>query len=221
MKGDAHILPSLRLGQQMPLAEFIKQLGRAPPMAVLKLCFGIGQYNFLESMLQHADDLDFVQDVLCASGDSLEVNPILNGVLAGFNRRRRYNRFKYGHHTMELDRLRFEHTISEKDSDLQATEVSGLDKTEKRSRNRDTRFMTVCSFYQQAGGCTAKECRYTHKCAVCHKLGHGAVNCYQRRYSRRPENNNNREQNRRTEAKSETDRPPNPRFRRARANNTE
>ena len=76
-------------------------------------------------MLQHADDLDFVQDVLCASGDSLEVNPILNGVLAGFNRRRRYSRFKYGHHTMELDRLRFEHTISEKDSDLQATEVRG------------------------------------------------------------------------------------------------
>ena len=83
-------------------------------MAVLKLCFGIGQYNFLESMLQHADDLDFVQDVLCASGDSLEVNPILNGVLAGFKTRRRYSRFKYGYHTLELDRLGFEHMISKK-----------------------------------------------------------------------------------------------------------
>ena len=136
MQGDNDVVPSLRLGQQMSTAEFLKQLGRAPPIEVLQFCFGSNGYDVMESMLQHADDLDFVQDVLCATRDSLELNPILNGVLAGFNRRRRYNRFKYAHHTLELDRLRFEHTISENDSDLQATDFKDREKSEKRTRNR-------------------------------------------------------------------------------------
>ena len=219
MQGDNDVLPSLRLGQQMSTAEFLKQLGRAPPIEVLQLCFGSKGYDVMESMLQHADDLDFVQDVLCATGDSLELNPILNGVLAGFNRRRRYNRFKYGHHTLELDRLRFEHTISENDSDLQATDFKDREKSEKRTRNRGARFNIVCSFYQQEAGCSLRGCRYVHKCAVCHKLGHGAINCYRRRYQGKAENLKE-EQNRQGDVKREADKPPNPRFRRARANNT-
>ena len=71
-----------------------------------------------EQLLQHADDLDFVQDTLTASGSSLQLNPLLNGVLAGFNRRRRHQRFKYGHRTLEFDRLRFAQTASDLDSDL-------------------------------------------------------------------------------------------------------
>ena len=121
--GDAQVIPSIRLGQQMSAAEFLKQMSLAPPIAVLQLCFGTEKFNVLESMLQHADDLDFTQDVLSAAGDALEVNPTLNGVLEGFNRRRRYKIFKFGHHTLELDGLRFAHTVSETDSDLQATEV--------------------------------------------------------------------------------------------------
>ena len=131
MKGDNEVLSTLSLGQHMSTAEFLKQLGRTPPIAVLQLCFGSRGYNVMDSVLQHADDLDFVQDALSATGDSLELNPVLNGVLAGFNRRRRYNRFKYAHHTLELDRLRFQYTSSEKDSDLQATEVKKKEKGEK------------------------------------------------------------------------------------------
>ena len=114
--------------------------------------------------------------------------------------------------------MRFEHTISEKDSDLHATEVSSKEKAAKRARNRDARYNTVCSFYQQRGGCSSKDCLYSHKCAVCHRLGHGAIDCYQRRYRGKPANNNG-EQTKRSEVKSDTDRPPNPRFRRARADN--
>ena len=133
MKGDNEVLSTLSLGQYMSTADFLKQLGRAPPIAVLQLLFGSRGYNVMDSILQHADDLDFVQDALSATGDSPELNPVLNGVLAGFNRRRRYNRFKYAHHTLELDRLRFQHTSSEKDSDLQATEVKTKEKGEKRT----------------------------------------------------------------------------------------
>ena len=109
--GDAQVIPSIRLGQQMFAAELLKQMGQASPIAVLQLCFGTEKkFNVLESMLQHANDLHFTQDVLSAAGDALEVNPTLNGVLEGFNRRRRYKRFKFGHHTLELDGLIFAHT---------------------------------------------------------------------------------------------------------------
>ena len=129
------MLGRLRLGTQMTTAEFLKLLGQAPPMAILKLCYGTRDCDLPDLLLQHGEDLDFAQDVLSASGNALELNPILNGVVAGFNRRRRYNRFKYGHQTMELDKLRFAHTISEKDSDLHATEV----KDDSSSKNTSKR----------------------------------------------------------------------------------
>ena len=149
MAGDPTGLSRIRLGTQATMAEFIKQLGRASPLAVLKLCFGTDKYDFPDCLLQLADDLDFTQDTLNAAGESLELNPVLNGVLAGFNRRRRYSRFKYGHHTLELDRLWFAHTVSEKDSDLFATEVK-----KNRKAGKSTGFTTLCTFFQRAGGCS-------------------------------------------------------------------
>ena len=78
MKGDSEKLKTLRLGMVMPVAEVIKALGNAPPLAVLKLCFGTKKYDFADHLLQHADDLDFVQDTLSATCSSLQVNPTLN-----------------------------------------------------------------------------------------------------------------------------------------------
>ena len=219
MKGDNQVIPNVRLGQQMTAAEFFKRMSKAPPMALLQLCYGTDGYNFVDSMLQHADDLDFVQDVLCAVGDSLELNPILNGVLAGFNRRRRYQRFKFGHHTLELDRLRFGHTVSEKDSDLHATEISGklsVGKGGKSTRKNEPRYNTVCSYYQRAVGCSFESCRYAHKCSVCYKSGHGAVDCWQRRYQGEREEKT-RERRGHAISRKTKDVPPHPRFRRARA----
>ena len=60
MKGDSEKLKALRLGRVMPVAEVIKALGKAPPLAVLKLCYGAKTYDFADHLLQHADDLDFV-----------------------------------------------------------------------------------------------------------------------------------------------------------------
>ena len=123
LQGDTGVLQTLRLGTQLPVSELLKQLGKAPPLSVLSLCYGQKEFNCKEYLVQHADDLDFVQETLVAAGNSLEINPILNGLLAGFNRRRRHHRFKYGPHNMELDRLRFANTATDKDSDLFATEV--------------------------------------------------------------------------------------------------
>ena len=173
MTGDSQILPRIRLGTQMSVAEFLNLLGQAPPVAVLQLCYGTKGCNLPDLLLQHADDLDFVQDVLSASGNALELNPMLNGVVAGFNRRRRYSQFKQGHHTLELDRLRFEHTKRAWDSDLHATEMKtahGSLKTKKRTQKEENSWNTTCSFFQRLNGCRAKDCRYAHKCAICYKL---------------------------------------------------
>ena len=124
IKGDSHGLRRLRLGDQTTVAEVIKELGSASPLEVLQLCFGRKECDVTEHLIQHADNLDFVQDTLVATGATLQLNPVLNGMLAGFNRRRRYKRFKYGHCNMELDRLRFADTATPKDSDLLASEVT-------------------------------------------------------------------------------------------------
>ena len=141
--GDQQVLSRIRFGSQTTVAEFLKEMTKVPPLALLQLCYGNDVFNTTEYLLQHADDLDFVQDTLMASGDALELNPLLHGVLAGFSRRRRYGRFKYGNNTLALDRLRFGHTISEKDSDLYATEVvkfqSGDKKGKKRTQTSNTK----------------------------------------------------------------------------------
>ena len=117
------MLQTLRLGTHLSVAEMIKKMGQAPPLAVLRLCYDQKNFDVSDQLLQHADDLDFVQDTLSTTGNSMQLNPVLNGVLAGFNRRRRHNRFKFGDRTLEFDRLRFAETASELDSDLYATEV--------------------------------------------------------------------------------------------------
>ena len=68
-------------------------------------------------MIQPADDLDFTQDVLTATGGNVEINPTLNAVLAGFARRKRSGRFKDGQLNLEFDRLRYASTVSPKDGD--------------------------------------------------------------------------------------------------------
>ena len=141
-------------------------------------------------------------------------------MLAAFNRRRRYNRFKYGHQSLELDRLKFVHTISKKDSDLHVTEVKdcrgGGKPKKKKTWGSETRYSTTCSFFQQKGGCFMRSCKYSHKCAVCHRFGHGAIDCYNRRYKDKTENRGS-ESKREGERRTDRETPPNPRFRRARA----
>ena len=81
-------------------------------------------------LLQHGDNVDFVQDVLSAIGGNPELNPILNGVLAGFARRQRFGRFKCGQLRLDFDRLRYANKITPNDSNLVSKEVSHTKKKE-------------------------------------------------------------------------------------------
>ena len=204
IKGDAKILKSLRLGTQTSVADILKKFGRAPPLAILELCYGRKKFDFVESLLQMADDLDFVQDVLSAVGASHKINPIFNGVLAGFNRRRRLQRFKLGHHNLELDQLKYAETASTLDSDLVAKDVKEVkDKKVQSEDQKKQPTKELCWYFQKNVGCRRKKCPYIHKCVICDNTGHGAIGCSKRRES---------------EASTETaERPPNPRTRRARA----
>ena len=206
IKEDEAILKTVRLGSQTPVAELLKTFGRAPPLTMLELCYGRKEFNFSESLLQLADDLDFVQDILSAVGSAHEINPTLNSVQAGFNRRRRLNRFKRGHHNLELDRLRFATTASPLDSDLVAKEVM----EEKKSNLTDLKRPAAsepCCFFQRRVGCRRKKCPYTHKCVICDVPKHGAIDCPKKRSSEATPG----------EELAVTEQPPDPRRRRARA----
>ena len=55
------------------------------------------------SFLRQAEDLDFVQEVLTATGKHEALNPLLNAVLDVFSRRRRSGGFKDGPHSLDID----------------------------------------------------------------------------------------------------------------------
>ena len=183
IQGDSGVLESLRLGSQCTVAEVLKQLGQAPPLSLVQLCYNNRGFNFAEHLLQHVDDLDFVKDVLTATANSSALNPILNGALTRFNRRRRYQRFKYDHQSLEMDRLTFAETTNPNDDDLQSTDVLKVRKDTEAGKTNTARvssFNYPCRFYNTVNGCRSTRCQYIHKCAICNSPSHGAINCRSR-----------------------------------------
>lgn len=210
LQGDQDAIKGLRLGDTVTVAEMLKILGRIPPISTLQLCNPQAATWMKEHLLQHGDDLDYVQDVLTATGENTELNPILNGVLAGFARRKRHGRFKHGPLNLEFDRLRYANTATPKDSDL-ATLMASQKKKQPDTNNS-------CHFFQQAVGCTyGMGCRFKHKCVVCGKSSHGASDCPDagRSSGRKRDRLDGRQE---ADTQREQERPPNSRKRRSRAN---
>ena len=211
VKGDDSALANLRLGTRVTVAGIVQTFSQVPPLTLLQLCYGHAEFDFPSHLLQHADDLDFVQDTATAVASSAKLNPVLNAVLASFNRRRRWQRFKFGHYNMELDRLRFADTASAKDGDdfVVATKDKKEQQTAQSKKSTRTQESTPwCHFFQRLRGCRRRSCQYVHKCVICSNASHGAARCR----SRWQAVNEQREE----EVKSQ-ERPPNPRQRRARA----
>ena len=96
LEGDTQILHRLNLTTPTTVLQVLKWLQKAPPLAILKLCNSETANFLMNNLLQHSDDLDFVQDVLNAVASHSEINPTMQAVLAGFNRRRNLGRFKDG-----------------------------------------------------------------------------------------------------------------------------
>ena len=204
LEGDNGLVQNLHMGTWTTVAELLKVFGKIPPLSLLYLCNPeFGKY-LSEHMLQHADDLDFVQDILSATAVSTALNPILNSVIAGFGRRKSYRRFKYGQLNMHFDRLRYAESETKNDHDIKGKEAQGTPK----KRNVDSSL--PCRWFQKQGGCRfrTKMCLFAHKCTICDMPGHGAIKCRTRSSNTATE----------SVAAEERRRPPNPRTRRERAN---
>ena len=210
LQGDQNATQGLRLGDTITVAKMLKILGRLPPISILQLCNPQVAAWTKEHLLQHANDLDYVQDVLTATGDNTALNPTLNGVLAGFARRKRHGRFKQGQLNLEFDRLRYASTATPKDSDASARDAS--------QEKKGTTSSQSCHFFQRDHGCSyGADCKFKHRCVICGKSSHGASGCPDAgRSNGRVRNRSNARQEAGTQR--ERERPPNPRTRRSRAN---
>ena len=108
--GDSSVLHRLSLGDHYTVAEILKMLSQAPPIAVLKLLDKAKSGDIASQARIVEADLDFVQSVLdlVAVNDSL--NPSMNSVAEAFKRRLLYGRFASGEHSIKLDALVFAQT---------------------------------------------------------------------------------------------------------------
>ena len=175
LKGDSRVLQTMKLEETTTLATVLKQLEDVPPLAILKLCNKKVGNSIMQNLIQHSDDLDFIQDVLNTVGLHSELTPTMHAVLAGFNRRRNFGSFKYGKQTVAMDRLRFLHLASANDNDS-----SNSSKLKQRKRRGGKR--SICHFFQKNEGCRNRDgCPYLHKCSKCGAHSHGAFACKVRR----------------------------------------
>ena len=173
IQGDSRILQNLVLDAPTTLAKVLKQLENVPPLALLKL-FNTEVGNFVvENLLQHSDDLDFIQDVLDVTGSYCELTPTLHAVLAGFNRRKNFGSFKHGHQSILMDRLRFSHLAS-----AHQQKCGNDDRSKKAKKSIGS---GICNYYQRSAGCkNGDECRFEHTCIICGAQAHGAISCKMR-----------------------------------------
>ena len=179
MTGNVDILRKLHLSAHSTVGELLQQLADVPPIALLKLFNkDVGDF-IMNNMIQHSEDLDYVQDVLTTVGNHEQLNPSKFAVLEGFNRRRNFGRFKFYNHSIDLDRLRFAHVASPHDNDsLRRNSTADYTANSRKSS-------AFCHFFQRRAGCkTPLRCRFTHKCVICGSRYHGASECKSvKRYS--------------------------------------
>ena len=172
MEGDTSILSGLQLEERSTAAEVLKKLEAVPPLAILNLCNKEVAELVKESLLQHSDDLDFVQDVLDLVGSNSALTPTLHAVLAAFNRRKNHARFKHGEISIAMDRMRFSHLASSSDKN---------DGEKRNYRNKSRVPKVMCNHFQSRKGCRKKDaCLFEHKCIICGSKSHGAYSCKDR-----------------------------------------
>ena len=184
-------------------AHFTKALAQAPIMEGIKFANKEKGEKLTKVLLQHADDLDYLQDLITSIGKKTALNPSLNAVIQAYSRRRYGGLFKKEGQSVELDTLLQQNTTTKKDSDVHSV-----------TSQASPRF---CHKFQ-LGLCTWRTCTFKHHCSLCAALTHGASNCPKLRLLRRTNGSNSTLATRDTTYN--TSRPPHPRFRRDRATDT-
>ena len=172
----------------------IKTLGKITTLNVLRIINKTNEEALTAGLLQHADDLDYVQNLLSLIGAEPGVNPAMNAVLDAFSRRHFSGRFKTGNQNVKLDALLNSGSKVPTDDD----EAVGR-KTQKGEQRQSNAVSQKPCFLYQNSNCSFRPCRYRHVCLVCQSPFHGSNNCDVRNSRPTP------------------DRPPHPRYRRARA----
>ena len=175
--------------------QFIKSLGKMSPLNVLRLIDETNEKSLTAALLQHADDLDYVQSLLNVIGTEAGVNPAMNAVADAFSRRRFSHRFKTGDQNVKLDALLNSGCKVPADDD----EAVGQ-KTRKGPQYQPNADSVKPCFLFQSNTCSFQPCKFRHVCLICQSPSHGSNNCEVR--NSRP---------------SVPTRPPHPRYRRDRA----
>ena len=80
---------------------FAKAMCRAPILEVIGFLDKSKKEKVVESLLQHADDLDYLQQLVTSLGKRPELNPSLNAVIEASNRGRFYGRYKKDRQSVE------------------------------------------------------------------------------------------------------------------------
>ena len=176
-------------------AQFIKSLGKMSPLNVLRLIDKTNEKALTAALLQHADDIDYVQSLLNVIGTETGVNPAMNAVADAFSRRRFSQRFKTGDQNVKLDALLNSECRVPADDD----EAVGQKSRRSPQSQPNTNYAKPC-FLFQSGTCSFQPCKFRHVCLICHSPSHGSNTC-----------------DRRSSQTVVPNKPPHPRFRRDRA----
>ena len=128
--GKKGVLDDIRPSSVGTAAHFTKALGQAPMLEVMKFVDNQKGEQLINALLQHADDLDYLQELVSSMAKQSSLNPSLNAVAQAYSRRRFTGRFKAEGQSIELDTLVHQSTRSSKDDDT-ATKTKLTGKSER------------------------------------------------------------------------------------------
>ena len=182
-------------------------------MDVLKFLDKDKAAQIVEGLLQNADDLYYLQNLITSTGKQTSINPTMNAVVEAFVRRRITGRFKTAGQSVALYTLLQQSTKTGDDDD--AAVVTSTNSARQNPGRRPTNF---CYLFQR-NECTFQPCLYRHRGSICYAITHGSISCNRFSRQRKPEILS-RERVSNSQRLSIASRPPNPRFRRDRATNS-
>ena len=116
-EGKTDSLKQIRPDAVGSATHFSQALGQAPIMDVINYVNKEKGEKIAKILLQHADDLDYLQDLINSICKKGSLNPSLNAVIQAFSRRRFKGLFKSEGQSVELDTLLYQGTKSEKDDE--------------------------------------------------------------------------------------------------------
>ena len=86
-EGDRKILADIKPTAYGTATQFLKALSKAPPLQILEITNHQKYKEVLEGILQHEDDLDYLQTLITSSNNEPALNPTMNALNEAFTRR--------------------------------------------------------------------------------------------------------------------------------------